>query len=140
LFIIYFGYLTTLSVLRPHSVDDRMINEYGAVGEYKLTGKPELLGQKSTPVPLWPSQAVLNLTWDGTLAAEVGSRRLTARANAVYSVDSYQRFGRIYYLLSQDRRVTRASEFRLDIEKCMTGTGGLSEPMGVKRTEYSVPP
>jgi hypothetical protein len=50
--------------------------------EWELAGETEVLGKKPAPVPLCPPQISQYLFWDRTLAAAVGSRRLTAWAMA----------------------------------------------------------
>jgi hypothetical protein len=71
-------YLTALSVPRLHSVDDRTINEYGAVGGIRFGRGKRRTRRKRAPMSLCPPEIPQDLTWDGTRVAAVGSRRLTA--------------------------------------------------------------
>jgi hypothetical protein len=67
--------LTTLSVQRIHSVDDRMINEYGAVCGMRI-GR----GNRKTlmkPAPVSP-QVSYALPWDRTRVTEVRGWKLSA--------------------------------------------------------------
>jgi hypothetical protein len=75
--MLFLSLLTTLSVSRPFSVYDRMVDEYGAVAGMTIGRRNRTTRRKSAPVPLWALQIPHDLTWDGTLAAEVGRRRLT---------------------------------------------------------------
>jgi hypothetical protein len=57
-----------------------LISEYGAMVEWKLTGKTEMFEQKPTLLPLCPSQIPHGLPWNWTLLRSVRSRRLDAWA------------------------------------------------------------
>jgi hypothetical protein len=70
-------YLTTLSVSILYSVNDRMINECGAVTRIRISRGSQSTRRKPGLVPLHPPQISHDLTWDRTLAAEGGSRRLS---------------------------------------------------------------
>jgi hypothetical protein len=50
------GYLTTLSVWRPVSFDDRMISESWAIGGMRIGRGNRSTGRKPAPVPLCPPQ------------------------------------------------------------------------------------
>jgi hypothetical protein len=71
------GYLTTLSVSIPYSVDDIMINECGAVGGMRIGRETRSTLQRIPPRALCPPNVLI---WDWTLCAAVGSWRLTASA------------------------------------------------------------
>jgi hypothetical protein len=62
----------------------RMIDydDYGAVGGIRIGRGNRSTRTKPAPVPLCPPQIPLDLTWDRTRAAAVGSQRLTAWAVA----------------------------------------------------------
>jgi hypothetical protein len=70
-----------LSVMRQYGVDDRKINESGAVGEWELTGETEIRGGNLPQCHFVHHKSHLT-TWYRTRAAEVKSRRLTASAMA----------------------------------------------------------
>jgi hypothetical protein len=71
-------FLTTLSV-SEYSVDDRMINEYGAVGSMRIGRGNQGKRGKLTPVPLLPPQITHDPTWNKNQGCRaVGSRWLTA--------------------------------------------------------------
>jgi hypothetical protein len=76
------GYLTTLSVSRLYSFNDRMNNEYRTVGGMKDDRGNQLSGRKHVLLPLCPPQIPHDLTFNAARATEVGSRRLTALAMA----------------------------------------------------------
>jgi hypothetical protein len=59
---------------RLYSVDDRMINEYGAVGGIRTGRGNGSTRRKPAPAPLCPSQIPHYVTYDRTRAATVGSR------------------------------------------------------------------
>jgi hypothetical protein len=48
------------------------MNECGAVGGMKIGKAKQSARRKPVPVPLYPPQVPLYLTWDRTEAAEVG--------------------------------------------------------------------
>jgi hypothetical protein len=50
------SYLTMLSVLRLYGINDRMINEYGAVGGMGIGKENQSTWRKPAPVPLCPPQ------------------------------------------------------------------------------------
>jgi hypothetical protein len=50
----------------------------GVVGGMKIVKGNRSTRRKPPPVPLCPPQIPLDLTWDRTRAAAVGSQRLTA--------------------------------------------------------------
>jgi hypothetical protein len=52
---LFVAYLTTLSVSRLYGDDDRMINEYGAVGGMKIGRGNRITRRKQAPVPLSPA-------------------------------------------------------------------------------------
>jgi hypothetical protein len=57
-------------------VDDD--DERGAVDGMRISKGNRSTRRKSAPMPLCPPQIPHDLTWDRSLAASVGSRRLTA--------------------------------------------------------------
>jgi hypothetical protein len=57
-------------------------DECGAVSGMRIGSGKESTWRNPAPVPLCPPQIPHDLTWAGTLAAAVGSRRLTAWAMA----------------------------------------------------------
>jgi hypothetical protein len=57
------------TVSKLYSINDRKINDYGAVGGMRI----ESTQRKPAIVPLCPQQIMHDLTWDGTQAAAVGS-------------------------------------------------------------------
>jgi hypothetical protein len=61
-----------------YSVDDRVINEYGAVGRTRIGSGNRSTWRKPAPVPLSLKRIPHDFTWDRTQVATVGSRRLTA--------------------------------------------------------------
>jgi hypothetical protein len=83
-------YLTTLVGLRLHSVDNRMINECGAVGGMRIGRGNRSTRRKPAPIPLRPPQIPHDLTWDRSRATAVGNRRLTAWAmgRSFYTTDA----------------------------------------------------
>jgi hypothetical protein len=62
--LIFVAYLTTLSVLRLYSVDDRMVNEYGAVGGLKVGRGNRITRRKAALLPLCPPQIAHYLIWN----------------------------------------------------------------------------
>jgi hypothetical protein len=63
-----------LSVSKVYSIDDRMINVYGAAVGI-IMGRGDLsIQRKPAPVPLCPPQVPHDLTWDHTRATTVGSQ------------------------------------------------------------------
>jgi hypothetical protein len=73
----FVGYLTTLPVSRLYTVDNRMINEYGAVGGMRIIKGNLSIRVKHTPILIFP-QTAHDLIWDRIRAAAVGSLRPTA--------------------------------------------------------------
>jgi hypothetical protein len=63
---------------QPRMIDD----ECGAVGGMRIGNRNRSTRRKSTPVLLCLQQIPHNLTWDRTLSAAVGSRRLTTEVVA----------------------------------------------------------
>jgi hypothetical protein len=59
-----FGYFTTLNVSKLHSINNRMINECGAVGEMRTGTGYEITRRKPASVPLSPLQILHELTWN----------------------------------------------------------------------------
>jgi hypothetical protein len=59
-----------------------MVDEYGAVGGMKIGWGNLSTRRIPATVPLCPPQMLHDMTWAGTLAAAVGSRRLTFRDKA----------------------------------------------------------
>jgi hypothetical protein len=59
-----------------YSVDDRMINVYGAVGGTRIGRRNRNTRRKLAPVPLCPPQIAHDLTLGRTQATAVGSRRI----------------------------------------------------------------
>jgi hypothetical protein len=71
-FSLLFCYLMTLSVLRLHSISDKMINECGAAGGMR-TGRGNWgTRRKPVPEPLCPPQIPQDLSWNQTWATTVG--------------------------------------------------------------------
>jgi hypothetical protein len=64
-----FCYLMMLSVTRQYSVNDRMINENGAVGGTKIGRGNQSTWRKPASMPYYPPQIPHDLTWDQTWAA-----------------------------------------------------------------------
>jgi hypothetical protein len=60
----------------------RMIDKYGAFGGMRIGRGNRSNRTKPAPVPLCAPQIPYDVTWDGTRAAVMGSRRLTACAMA----------------------------------------------------------
>jgi hypothetical protein len=58
------GYLTTLSILRLYSIDDRMINKCGAVGGMGVGRGNQSTWRIPTPIPLRQPLVPYDLTWD----------------------------------------------------------------------------
>jgi hypothetical protein len=56
-----------LSVSGLYSVDDKMINEYGAVGGMRIGRGNGITRRKPAQVPLCPPQIPHDLTWDRTV-------------------------------------------------------------------------
>jgi hypothetical protein len=71
--ILYFGvyvcYITTLSGSRLYTVDDRMINEYGAVGGMRIGGGNSSPRRKHASFSFCPPKIPHELTWDRTVPA-----------------------------------------------------------------------
>jgi hypothetical protein len=74
--------LTTLSVLKLYIINDRMINEYGAICGMRICRGNQGIQRKPTTVSLCLPQILHYLTWDWTKAATVGSHQLTSWAMA----------------------------------------------------------
>jgi hypothetical protein len=74
------GYLTTMWVSRLYILDDRLINEYGAIGGMGIGGQREVLGEKPLQCHFFHHKSYV--TWDRTQVAKVGRRRLAAWALA----------------------------------------------------------
>jgi hypothetical protein len=60
------GYLTTLSMLEPYIVDERMINKYGANGGMKLSRKNQNTRRNPARMPLCPPQIPHDGFYGGT--------------------------------------------------------------------------
>jgi hypothetical protein len=58
------SYLTMLSISKLNGIDDRMINEYGAVGEMRICRENRNTWRKPTSLELCPPQIPHDLTWD----------------------------------------------------------------------------
>jgi hypothetical protein len=69
-----FGTLASVWLAVPAPIDD---NESGAVDEMRIGRRNRSTRRKPTPAPLSPPQISHDLTWARTLAAAVGSQRLT---------------------------------------------------------------
>jgi hypothetical protein len=65
-----------------YSIDDRIINEHGAVGEIKIDRGNQSIWRKPAAVPLYPLHIPQDLTCYQTQAAAMGSQWLTASAMA----------------------------------------------------------
>jgi hypothetical protein len=70
-------FLMMLSVLGLYSIDDGMINEYGAVGGMSIDSGNRNTRRKSAPVSLYSPQNPHDLTWCRTWVASVRNRHLT---------------------------------------------------------------
>jgi hypothetical protein len=70
-------YLTMLSVQGTYSINDRMINECGAIGGMRTNKGDRSTQRKPTPVTLCPTQILHDLTWDQTKVTTMGSQQLT---------------------------------------------------------------
>jgi hypothetical protein len=57
-------YLMLLSVSRLYSIDDKVINKYGAVGGMRVDRWKQSIQRKPVPVPLSPPQILHDTTWD----------------------------------------------------------------------------
>jgi hypothetical protein len=71
-----------LTVLRPYSISDRMINECGPDGGMKIGRRNLSTWRNPAPVPPSPPQIPHDLTWDQTQTTTVGSQRQTTRTVA----------------------------------------------------------
>jgi hypothetical protein len=65
---------TTGQLYQLRMIDD---GDYAAISGIKIEKGNQSTRRKPTPVPLFPPQIPHDLTWARTLAAAVGSRRLT---------------------------------------------------------------
>lgn len=64
--MIVFVYYMMLSIWRPYSIDDEMINEYRTVGGVRTNRGDQSTWTKAAPEPLCPLQIPHYLTWDQT--------------------------------------------------------------------------
>jgi hypothetical protein len=90
----------TLSVSVLYSVDDRMVNQYGAVGGMKIGMEGRSSGRKLAPVPPCSPQNPHDRKSCRTRTAAVGSRRLTARAMVRSVNDKLYKTPLLTYLLT----------------------------------------
>jgi hypothetical protein len=74
-------YLTTLPVSILYSVDDGMMNKYGAVCGMRIDRENRSARRKPTPVPLSEPQMSHELTWDRTRAVAMGSIKRQKQSN-----------------------------------------------------------
>jgi hypothetical protein len=97
----------TLWVLTLYSVDDRMINVYGAAGGTVTDGINWSTRRKSVPMPLCPPQIPHDQNWEWTQVTMLGSQQLSARAVAwpIFGCDTVQ-FGRSLLTLTLTFRHT----------------------------------
>jgi hypothetical protein len=73
---------TSWNLRFSRSVDDRMLNEYGAVGGMIIGRRNRNTRRKPAPMPLCPPQIPQDLTWDQIRLAAMDSWRLPAWAMA----------------------------------------------------------
>jgi hypothetical protein len=104
-----FGCFTMLSVSKLQSVNNRLINECGAVGGMRTGRGNEITRRKPASVPLRPPQILHELSWNWTRLSAVASQRLTAWAMALqlyYQVYSWKRnfsFDNSHLLIAMER-------------------------------------
>jgi hypothetical protein len=74
----YFLSFTALSLSTLYSVGDMKIYECGAIGEIEIVRKNRRILREPLPLPPYRAQIPHDLTWDGTQAAALENRKLTA--------------------------------------------------------------
>jgi hypothetical protein len=76
------GIKTIYIYIYIYSVDDKMINVYGAVGKIRIYSGNQSNWRKHALMPLCQPQTPRDLIWNWTRAGAAGSRRLTFRGMA----------------------------------------------------------